>query len=209
MAQPPYQQPPIMNYAQPYPAFAPPPPRRFARGVFGWVLFIGMAVMLFVLLSKNNASGSDISLNELQDQFEKNNVAEVVIDADVLRGRLRAPISIAANSVPVTRFSCSVPTGSSANWSYVQWVMAEAKGAGATVRVENSSGLLMNVFLPLVPWILIFGFIWFFVLRQLRNAKTRPPAPGAPGAEPLRVVVVNNAQPPVAPGYPPVDPEVR
>src|SRR5437667_470076 len=28
----------------------------------------------------------------------------------------------------------------------------------------------MNILLPLIPWLLIFGFIWFFVFRQLRNS---------------------------------------
>ena len=28
----------------------------------------------------------------------------------------------------------------------------------------------MNIILPFIPWLLIFGFIWFFVFRQLRNS---------------------------------------
>ena len=34
---------------------------------------------------------------------------------------------------------------------------------------KNQSNLLMNILLPLVPWLLIFGFVWFFVFRQLRD----------------------------------------
>jgi cell division protease FtsH len=45
------------------------------------------------------------------------------------------------------------------------------KQRGATkVEAKNQSNLLMNILLPLVPWLLIFGFIWFFVFRQLRNS---------------------------------------
>jgi len=28
----------------------------------------------------------------------------------------------------------------------------------------------VNILLPLVPWLLILAFIWFFVFRQLRNS---------------------------------------
>src|SRR5437667_9776892 len=28
----------------------------------------------------------------------------------------------------------------------------------------------MNILLPLIPWLLIIGFIWFFIFRQLRNS---------------------------------------
>jgi hypothetical protein len=42
---------------------------------------------------------------------------------------------------------------------------------------------------PLIPWLLIFGFIWFFVFRQLRMQGVR-------GQQPTPVYVVNSAGPP-------------
>ena len=44
------------------------------------------------------------------------------------------------------------------------------KRGDTKVEAKNQSNLLMNILLPLVPWLLIFGFIWFFVFRQLRNS---------------------------------------
>ncbi len=45
------------------------------------------------------------------------------------------------------------------------------KNRGDTkVDAENSSNLVTTILLPLVPWLLIFGFIWFFLFRQLRNS---------------------------------------
>jgi len=41
---------------------------------------------------------------------------------------------------------------------------------GQTTQPAN---LLVDFIVPLVPWILIFGFLWFFVLRtQRRQSKT-------------------------------------
>jgi hypothetical protein len=64
----------------------------------------------------------------------------------------------------------------------------------AVVRAENSGW--PNLSPALIPCALFGAFIWLFVSRQIRAAKdmariaaTRP---GAPGAEPLRVFVVNN-----------------
>src|SRR5207247_1206744 len=46
----------------------------------------------------------------------------------------------------------------------------EAKDRAIAVKVENNTNLILQVLLPLIPWLLIFGFIWFFVFRQLRNS---------------------------------------
>jgi preprotein translocase subunit YajC len=53
--------------------------------------------------------------------------------------------------------------------------------------VETSANLLVNVLLPLVPWFLIFAFIWFFVFRQLRRAQ-----PGEPKPAPVYIVTPEN-----------------
>ena len=96
----------------------------FGRGLFGWVLFIGLAIMLFMLLNSRPSTG----------------------------GR----------PGPVPR------------------------------PVANS--YVRNILLPVIPWLLIFGFIWFFVFRQIRrsgvyaDSKTRPQStlyePGTPAPPP-------------------------
>jgi hypothetical protein len=105
----------------------------FGRGLFGWVLFIGLAIMLFMLL----------------------------------------------NSRPL------------------------ARGTPGPVPRPVANSYVRNLLLPVVPWVVIFGFAWFFVYRQIRRSgmyadpKTRPQSslyePGTP------------APPPRAP----TDPEVR
>jgi ATP-dependent Zn protease len=54
----------------------------------------------------------------------------------------------------------------------------------AEVRVENNPNLFVNLVLPLVPWLLIFLFIWFFVFRQLRKASPQP-------TKPMPVYIIN------------------
>jgi hypothetical protein len=94
------------------------------RGLFGWVLFIGLAIMLFMLLNSRQA-----------------------------------------------------PPGT----------------AGPVPRpVANS--YVHNILLPVLTWVLIFGFVWFFVFRQIRRSgiyadpKTRPQStlyePGTPAPPP-------------------------
>ena len=143
---------------------------RFGRGLFGWVLFIGLAVMLFFVLNSKQKSQQDISMNELEIQAGNKNVAEMSIDGETIKGTLRLPMQIGKSTGPVTNFKCEVPAAQIASPWYMQWVQDMSRQSSATLRAENNQNLLINLLLPLVPWLLIFGFIWFFVFRQLRNS---------------------------------------
>jgi ATP-dependent Zn protease len=195
MSQPwsPYQQQP----PPPGPSEYAPPGRSRARGnLFGWVLFIGLAVMLFVILSNQNRHTTPIALSEFCDELTNGNVSAVTIDGDILRGDFTRPVGFPG--VPggrIATFRTDLPTGTGASWPFVQWLYSNSHHA--TIRVENSGSILTNLIAPFIPWLLIFVFIWFFVFRQLRNnrmiaAAAPAPAPVAPQVPvPLPVVIVN------------------
>jgi cell division protease FtsH len=141
---------------------------RFGRGIFGWVLFIGLAIMLITLLQYKTKPSAPVSLTEFQTKLLEGKVQTVTIEGDDLNGQFVSPQTLPGQQSPVTNFHTSVPTGSSSTWAYSQWMLDHAHGAD--VKVENNQNLLINLLVPLIPWILIFGFIWFFVFRQLRNS---------------------------------------
>lgn len=211
MAQPPYQQPPVINYAQPFPFNSPAPPAR-RRSWIGWIGGLGLAVIWLLLRITSNGTGSsDVALSELADEFDRNNVAEVAIDGDVLKGSFRNPVLSTGSPVPIKRFRCDVPTGSAGSWTFVQWVMTKAQGRptgpAAVVRVEQSIWQALSLPLTLFPWILIVCFIWVSVVRNVRKVKNQQP--GTPGGEPLRVFLVNSPAPAQPPASPQPSPEIR
>jgi cell division protease FtsH len=160
---------PVINYASPG---AMRPPRRFTKGVFGWVLFIGLAVMIFIVLQGNRQPSFEIPLSELTTELSNGNVREVVIDGDTLRGHFVKPPASRPSASAAMAFRVELPPTTGQSWSFLQWLLDHRMDA--EVRVENNPNLLVNLLLPLVPWILVFGFIWFFVFRQLRKASTQP-----------------------------------
>ncbi len=48
-----------------------------------------------------------------------------------------------------------------------QDVLAKAP-SGTEVKYETANPPYFALLMSLVPWLLVFGFIWFFLLRQLR-----------------------------------------
>jgi ATP-dependent Zn protease len=145
------------------------------RGPFGWFLLAALCIALFFLLSNSHSDQTRIPFSTFREQLLAANVTQVEIDGDTLRGHFQKPVTL--NTLAVTQFKTDLPPGVAAQWSFVDWLTANAHGA--TVNAENSQSLLLSIVVPLIPWLLIFGFIWFFVFRQLRknNQSRLTPAP--------------------------------
>lgn len=142
---------------------------RFSRGVFGWVLCIGLVIMLLSLLRLNNKTYTPVSLSEFQVKLFDDKVQSVTVDGDDLSGQFMQPQAVVGVTTgPVTNFRTSVPTGTSQSFSFTQWLLANRHNA--EVKVENNPNLIINILLPIVPWILFIALIYFFVFRQLRNS---------------------------------------
>ena len=142
---------------------------RFGRGLFGWVLFGALAIMLFVLLRQKTNTFTPIALNEFFDKLKADKIDSLTIESDEISGHFRNAEPIGKGQ-PVSYFRTQIPSGSgSGNWDVVRDVLKD-RGAATKVEVENNNNLILQFVLPLIPWLLIFGFIWFFVFRQLRNS---------------------------------------
>src|SRR4051812_13880019 len=59
---------------------------KFGRGVFGWVLFIGLAIMLFVLLRQGQSQTQDVSWSELREQLRADRIKVLTIETDQILG---------------------------------------------------------------------------------------------------------------------------
>jgi ATP-dependent Zn protease len=166
----PPQYPPHVPYYAPTPQPLPPPKRRFAS-LFGWVLFLGLAVILFLLMSQRapEARYPRIALSELATRLEAGEVQSLVVEGDQAHGQFVQPRTLPGGQTS-SDFRCQLPEGAGGDWHFFEWLL-EHRGK-ADVSVMNSSSLVVNILLPIIPWLLIFGFIWFFVFRQLRKVGT-------------------------------------
>ncbi len=142
--------------------------KRRGRGLFGWVLFIGLVIMLLVVLQQNRANVASVSLNEFNQLLENGKLHEIELSDTEAVATVPGGYATPSNQSRYDRVRVALPTGLSGNWEFVQRLMEHAD-----VRVDQGGNLLMNLLLPLVPWLLIFAFIWFFVFRHIR----RPNAP--------------------------------
>jgi cell division protease FtsH len=142
---------------------------RFGRGLFGWVLFVALAIMGIALLQMK-PKPAQISLSEFKKQLQADKVQSLTIEPDEIEGQFASPMTIATTqgAAPVQFFRVSIAAGATANWDFSRWVLENSKSAD--VKVENNQSLLINIGVTLLPWALFLALIYFFVFRQLRNS---------------------------------------
>jgi len=141
---------------------------RVGRGLFGWVLFISLAIMLVMLLKSTNPTYTKIPLSDFENLYSSNKVKSCIIDGNDIKGEVKEGVQIPESPASNRFFDTEYPEGTFSNGAYLAEL--RKKSTDARLEAQNNSNLLMNILVPLIPWLLIFVFIWFFVFRQLRNS---------------------------------------
>src|SRR5437870_7764368 len=96
-----------------------PPGMKFGRGIFGWALFIGLAVMLFVFLKNTQGGTYDVAWSDFQAQLLANNVKEIKLDTDEITGEFIAPPAFTNTLV---KFKTVLPSGVSTQFEFLKWL---------------------------------------------------------------------------------------
>uniref|UniRef100_Q3ATL1 ATP-dependent zinc metalloprotease FtsH n=1 Tax=Chlorobium chlorochromatii (strain CaD3) TaxID=340177 RepID=Q3ATL1_CHLCH len=141
---------------------------RFPRMLI--IVMIGMLVLFTGQRFFGTAANPEISYNEYKSLLERSLIAEITISSGeerstLLNGRLTAPTKLQLVNQALQqsdRFSVRVPS--------VSLEQTDALAAkGIRVKVEENSGGLKTFLILFAPW-LIFGLIYFFVMRNMNGA---------------------------------------
>lgn len=182
--------PPPIDYASL--GFTPQPKPKGGRHLIGWMLFIGLAIMFFLLMRQGNSSRSAqaVSFGRFRSDLLAGNVRSVFVSSDELEYTVYSGTRTSANSVtpptfPSTNNRVQLPQDMGKDWRFIQWLSEEHSNVLTDIQFANDQNLVINLLLPLIPWLLIFGFIYFFVFRTLRNNQNQR------WQKPMPVVIVN------------------
>src|SRR5437016_1848864 len=72
---------------------------RMGRGLFGWVLFIALAVMLIMLLNKGSTQFANIAFSDFWSQLNQDHVAKVILEGDKITGELTQQVNMGGQTV--------------------------------------------------------------------------------------------------------------
>ncbi len=157
------------------------PNMKMSRGVMSWLLFVGLAIVLVVLLNQSMPSPEEITISEFYKHVENGNVESVVLRKLSIQGELAE--SQGAPEESSQQFRVHVPD-TLVNAEFIGWLRTHLPDAD--IKAEEDS-VLTAVLIGMLPWLLIFAFIWFVVFRQLRSAGGGPGMFGSFGRSRHRV----------------------
>ena len=145
---------------------------RFRNGLLGWLLFIGLAVMLVMLVQHSKTGVTTIPANEFFLKLNADKVASITVEEPEVTGKFNEPETISGIPGKVHELQGRLPQRLAA----AERVRPDPRKSDGTLRqnvkieAENNQNFFMQVVLPFIPWLLVFGAIWFFIVRQLRSA---------------------------------------
>ncbi|MBN2448336.1 MAG: hypothetical protein JXO22_16535, partial [Phycisphaerae bacterium] len=146
----------------------PRPPVRMSRGVFSWIVVIGVALMLLLMLNRS-MNPPKITITQFEMHLLNGEVDTIVAKDRVVTGKFRtAPKD---GDPEQLAFEVNFPVTDNFQ-EFLAWVK-ERTPKGKTppeISFEPDNNLLMSVLIGMLPWLLVFGVIWFFLLRQLRQS---------------------------------------
>ncbi len=140
----------------------PPPPMRLNRGMFGWFLLIALAIMLFVFLSSQNQA-TERSAYQLISYAKNGQVEKVVFKGSRVEAKLKDSEDVADRPANGMIYVIASSEPMQQRITDELW-----KIDPKLVKVEEES-MLVPILISLLPWLLIFGLIWFFVFRAMRG----------------------------------------
>lgn len=147
---------------------------RFGRGVFGWVLFIGVAILLFLYLQNQGPTRTEISIDEFYAKRDAGDIKQAKIVGEGVEGTFfDGKEANTGNGAKIKDFRVVFPLGVTQDLSFTNSLYYTDDGKstrGIKVNAENDNNLLTGILITLIPWLLVFAVIWFIFIRQLRNS---------------------------------------
>ncbi len=148
----------------------PRPPVRMSRGAFSWIIIVGLALMVLVLFNRHMNPVDEVSTTEFLNALKDGVVESIEIrDDHSFQAKLRKKRASGLDRVLV-------------RWPYVgpeftrftETIRAEETRSNVAVQAEildkRNTSIWLTVLVQMLPWVLLFGIIWIFLFRQLRQA---------------------------------------
>ncbi len=67
---------------------------RVGRGLFGWVLFITLAIMLVMLLKNTSQVYQKIPISDFENLYHSDRIKDFTIDGDEIKGEVKDNVQI-------------------------------------------------------------------------------------------------------------------
>jgi len=142
------------------------PNAKVSRNLIHWLVLLGLVMVLVALLSKEFAAAKKLTIDEFEELVQEQQIAELIIKDDGFLEGTRKRAEGDPPTAPQQRFTVVYPR-EAIDGPFIARMRESLPGTKIEARKPNQ---LVLVLVSMLPWILIFAFIWFFIFRQIRGA---------------------------------------
>ncbi|MBI9018950.1 MAG: ATP-dependent zinc metalloprotease FtsH [Phycisphaerae bacterium] len=139
------------------------PPKGMGRppgGMFHWIILGLLVVMFFMMLKGGNSR--EISYTAFENYVIQGQVESVIISVDLIEGKLKPEALEQGKDIP-ENFTAQISPGMGEDPEFRKFLRENS------VELDYANDKLSPLLYTLIPWILIFAFMYFFVFRQMRG----------------------------------------
>jgi cell division protease FtsH len=181
-----------------------PPPVKLSRGLMSWLMIVALILMLFFVLNNSGGGEEIKSWQKFADIIRPSPVYKARPDGTLLRDERGEPIQERdAEGRPLARWTIEDNVvvledsairarvkpgehGFSADkaegtliWFRIDaanrdWYLDELKAIGVDHKAKTGSSFWMQLFVSVVPFLLLILLIWFLIARSMRSAGAGP-----------------------------------
>ncbi len=144
----------------------PRPPLKMSRGLFSWILIVGLGLMLLVVFSGGLNRPREISISEFESLLTDHKIETIEIrDERTILVELKNELATGGGK----KVEVKMPKVGGDGFEAFRQRIRSTDSSVVLVDKQNNS-LLMTVLIQTLPWLILLGLIWFFLFRQLRQA---------------------------------------
>ncbi len=143
-------------------------PNNVGKSGLSWLIFLALLLLIIAILGRNYRHATKLSISQFYAYLENRQIEQVVIRDGSVTGKLKTLIGQSPGSSP--EFEVKFPKETTQSPDFVKELEKKCRDTGTELKYEPSENAFLQVLLSFIPWLLIFGFIWFFIFRQIRNA---------------------------------------
>jgi len=142
------------------------PNTRLSRNVMSWLFLLALALMLVMVLNNSLLTSQEITLSEFEKLVRNQQIVQLSIkDEDgIIEGVRKQVQGEAPNTTP--QFKVNFPRGA-IDSEFIARLNKDLPNAEIKSARRNQ---FVIVLLGTLPYLLLFGIIWFFIIRQFRGA---------------------------------------
>jgi cell division protease FtsH len=147
----------------------PRPPVRMSRGLFSWLIILGLGLMFLLMLNQSMHRAQKLTISQFWTYIGDGDIQKVVVKNDGITGEFYPDRVPANGTVGVRQFEVEYLGVVDKIEDIRKDIQLKSKQP-VEFGSQANNNVLINLLMAFIPWALLIALVWFLLFRQLRQS---------------------------------------